>query len=438
MYFENYDLTSVVTPINVLRLRNMLLDSGYDRKKTTFLIDGFTRGFDFGYAGPVNRRDSSANLPFRGVGSPLELWNKVMKEVKLKQYAGPFTRIPFKYYMQSPIGLVPKSNDQTRLIFHLSYDFNGAGSFNHHTPDELCTVKYRDLDHAVKNCLRIVKSQPGVLIWLGITDLQSAFRVIPGKRQNWRFLMMKAKHPITGTTYYFADKCMPFGAGISCSLYTEFSNALAHILSYYTGSSFKVTNYLDDFLFMESSEDRCNFMVRSFIEICQYLGVPIAPEKIVMAAPNVKFLGVIMNGAAKILQIPEDKKNKARNLLNGMIARRTATVKDIQEMTGLLNFLAKVIVPGRLFTRRMYKRIATKTRNLQQHHHVTIGEEFKSDARIWLQFLSECDEKPMMLCRPFIDMNLTLDATEIDLYTDSSANLLLGFGGIFKAFLVLR
>ena len=33
-----------------------------------------------------------------------------MKEVKEGRYAGPFKDNPYKYYIQSPIGLVPKDN----------------------------------------------------------------------------------------------------------------------------------------------------------------------------------------------------------------------------------------------------------------------------------------------------------------------------------------
>ena len=45
-----------------------------------------------------------------------------MKEVKLKWYARPFKQIPYKFYIQSPIGLVPKDNGRDmRLIFHFSH-----------------------------------------------------------------------------------------------------------------------------------------------------------------------------------------------------------------------------------------------------------------------------------------------------------------------------
>ena len=69
-----------------------------------------------------NVQVKSPNLKLEGVGDELTLWNKVMKEVKLKRYAGPFEQIPFKHFIQSPIGLVPKDGGKdTRLIFHLSY-----------------------------------------------------------------------------------------------------------------------------------------------------------------------------------------------------------------------------------------------------------------------------------------------------------------------------
>ena len=76
-----------------------------------------------------------------------------MKEVKLKRYAGPYEEIPYEFFVQSPIGLVPKAGGQTRQIFHLSHNFGHEErqkSINYHTPDELCSVKYKDLDHAIR------------------------------------------------------------------------------------------------------------------------------------------------------------------------------------------------------------------------------------------------------------------------------------------------
>ena len=100
----------------------MLHESGYDAEESSFLLDGFTNGFDIGYQGPVERQSYSENILIT-VGNTQELWDKIMKEVRAGHYAGPFSSIPFKNFIQSPIGLVPKAGNKTRLIFHLSFKF---------------------------------------------------------------------------------------------------------------------------------------------------------------------------------------------------------------------------------------------------------------------------------------------------------------------------
>ena len=149
----NLDLTTISTPVDAEILEHLLRHTRYSETETVFLVDGFRHGFDLRYESPLKRQDKSENLPF-GVGDAYDMWNKIMKEVKLHHYTGPFKNIPYKYFIQSPIRLVPKGENQTRLIFHLSYDFKVYKSFNFYTPDEECTVMYKDLDYAVRTCLK--------------------------------------------------------------------------------------------------------------------------------------------------------------------------------------------------------------------------------------------------------------------------------------------
>ena len=105
MRFENYNLVDVVTPINVKQFKELLQETAYPEDKAQFLVDGFTNGFDIGYEGPVIRQDKVDYIPLH-IGNKIILWNKIMKEVKLCRYAGPFAQIPFDNYMQSRIGLL--------------------------------------------------------------------------------------------------------------------------------------------------------------------------------------------------------------------------------------------------------------------------------------------------------------------------------------------
>ena len=120
-YF-NPNLTDIVTPLRVEVLQKLLKDSDYDPHETKFLVDGFTQGFDIGYRRPSERQSLSENIPLT-VGTKEDLWGKIMKEIKAGRVAGPFDDIPFKNFIQSPVGLVPKAGGKTRMIFHLSYEF---------------------------------------------------------------------------------------------------------------------------------------------------------------------------------------------------------------------------------------------------------------------------------------------------------------------------
>ena len=114
-------LLKAITPVDGNKLGDLLKLAGYELK-TKIFFKGFTQGFSLEYEGSLtNVRRNAPNLKLR-VGSPVELWNKVMKEVELGRFAGPFKVPPFRSYVQSPIGLVPKDKGlKTRLIFHLSY-----------------------------------------------------------------------------------------------------------------------------------------------------------------------------------------------------------------------------------------------------------------------------------------------------------------------------
>ena len=62
---------------------------------------------------------------------------------------------------------------QTRLIFHLSFDFgrdDESKLLNFHTPDKFCHVKYQDLDHVIGNCLNLIQE------FLEQTDLSASGR----------------------------------------------------------------------------------------------------------------------------------------------------------------------------------------------------------------------------------------------------------------------
>ena len=422
----------------------MLREANYDEGETKFLVNGFRESFDIGYRGPETRRSTSKNIPFT-VGNKYILWEKIMAEVKEKRFAGPFSEVPFENFIQSPIGLVPKKGkNKTRLIFHLSYNFVQEDStilpsVNACTLKEWCSVKYNDLDTAVKQCILMSKKAEFVngvpIIYLGKTDLSNAFRVLTLKRGSICLLVLKAEDPRDGIVKYFIDLWLPFGASISCSHYQRFSNRLKAILQHRSKHK-AITNYLDDFLFITIFKHLCDELINCFIDICNTLGVPIAMEKMEWGDTLVIFLGILLDGKRLCLSLPLEKREKALRLLNDLTGKCKVTIKTLQVLTGYLNFLTKAIFPGRTFTRRMYSKCTSLGFNskgvaLKPHHHIYLDEEFRFDCEIWRIFLMHY--RDLAVCRPMVDVDKSsFTATQLKFYSDTSGCEFLGVGAVFE------
>ena len=396
-----------------------------------------------------------------------------MKEVKALTVADPFDQIPFDSFMQSPIGLVPKAGNQTRLIFHLLYDFGTEWkdrSLNFHTPDELCSVKYEGLDAAARKCLKVksfkianlhlfyAQDQEGNChIYLGKSAIKSAFRLLGLKRLCWRWLVMKARHPITNIWQYFVDKCLPFGVIISCALFQRFANSLKHLIQYKIAMD-SINNYLDDFLFIAATMIICKYLIQQFLNMCEELGIPIALVKTEWVAIRVIFLGILLDGKFMTMVIPEEKRIHTIDMVRTFLDRKKATVRELQTLCGYLNFLNREIILGRAFTRHMSAKYsktiyftsvglkntkATKlvkdskvldktfTNTLKAHHHVRLDQEFKLDYETWLKFLMDSNLR-RVVNRPMLDIDMESNSNLIKFYSEVSKAETLGFGCIIN------
>ena len=426
LYYENFNLEDLVTPVNADRLQSLLEETNFDKHKTTKLINGFRNGFEIGYSGNRLVKLQSPNLKFT-IGDHIQLWNKVMKEVKEKRYAGPFDKIPFDNYIQSPIGLVPKDGGKaTRLIFHLSYPrkINGIPvklSVNANTSTKLTSVKYPDFSEAIKLCLQV-----GVGAKIGKSDLKSAFRQLCIRKQDWCLLVMKAVDPRDGRVKYFVDKCLPFGASISCAHFQLFSDALSHIIR--TKSGHANVNYLDDFLFAAVLKLICDQTMQLFINTCRYINFPISLEKTFWGTTSLTFLGLLIDTQRQLILLPVEKIEKARYLIEIMLAKKKSTVAQIQQLCGILNFFSKCIIPARVFTRRLYAMTAGTTKMMKPDHHISLKWDVRMDLELWLTFLNNSG----IYARSFADFTNAIPATELDLFTDASANKNYGCGGVFQ------
>ena len=111
----------------------------------------------------------------------------------------------------------------------------------------------------VKLCMEVGEKTKEGTCYLAKSDLGSAFRHLPIKPEDWKWLVMMARHPKTNEKFYFIEKSLPFGMSISCGHFQRVSDGIEAIFRYQTRH--KVNNYLDDFLFVAYCENLCNNLV---------------------------------------------------------------------------------------------------------------------------------------------------------------------------------
>ena len=151
---------------------------------------------------------------------------------------GPFNYPPMPTFRVSPIFLIRKKNGDFRLIHNLSYPTQY--SVNDFIDPEFCTVRYSSIDDAI-DMINIIDKW----VKLAKTDIKSAFRLFKVPPSDFDQLGFSFDNK-----FYF-DKCLPFGASISCSLFEKFSTALHWFTEQKTGNK-DILHYLDDFLWHRS------------------------------------------------------------------------------------------------------------------------------------------------------------------------------------------
>jgi len=395
------------TPIKTDVLNSLLSDYP-NRDSASDLLQGFGAGFRLHYTGP--RTLSFCKNLSSCTDHPLIVQNKLLKEVQLGRLAGPFTIPPLPDLRISPIGLVPKREPgEYRLIHHLSYP--EGSSVNHFIDDKLASVTYTSFDQAISMVQELGSSS-----LLAKADIRSAFRLIPISHHDFNLL------GIQFDGQYYVDMCLPFGCKLSCAIFEKF----AHFLQWAVERNLQglVLHYLDDFLFGgRATSQHCQSALDRFMDTCKALGIPIAEEKTVLPCTRLTFLGIEIDTEAMLIRIPMDKIERCNLILRNILAKNKTTVKNIQSLIGLLNFLCRAIPMGRPFIRRLIDAISGYKK---QHFKLRLTRAIKQDLLTWQTFLSTHNGVSLF------QQQFWEDNQQLHLFTDSAGGEGRGFGAYFS------
>lgn len=141
---------------------------------------------------------------------------------------------------------------------------------------------------------------------------------------------------------------------------------------------------MDDFLIVAPSAKFCQDQLDLFLSLCSYLGIPMGPEKTCGPVTTLSFAGIELDSICTEACLPLDKIHKCTQLICEFLGHKKVFLKEIQSLTGLLNFACSVIKPGRAFLRRL---IDLTVGIRSPHHLIRLNKEVKGDMKVWLSFL---------------------------------------------------
>lgn len=98
------------------------------------------------------------------------------------------------------------------------------------------------------------------------------------------------------------------------------------------------------------------------------------------------FLGFLIDTEELRILIPPEKLEKLRSLLNTLLLKKKAYLRELESVTGLMSFCSRAIPCSRAFIRRFYDLLGS---GYKPHHKIKITAEVKADSAMWLQFLDE-------------------------------------------------
>ena len=127
--------------------------------------------------------------------------------------------------------------------------------------------------------------------------------------------------------YYF-DRVLAIWLSSSCAISESFSTALEWVSLNLLNAS-AVLHILNDFLFITKTKEQCARDLQNFIFMCDYLGVPLAPVKLVGPDTVLQFAGITLDSVLFEARLLEDMLAKCRVMLHNFYTRGTVTLKEL-------------------------------------------------------------------------------------------------------------
>lgn len=316
--------------------------------------------------------NDGVSLPFDSIPPPHSYTNtySVQQHIgavrsRLKEYMaiGAVVPLPPSSAHQQrvqPLHVIIKPGKKPRLVIDLSRNLND------------CLRQERFSYSSVEDAVAL--SFPGC--WYGKLDLSNCFLSFPLRPDVRQFFVFQ----LDGQLYQFNR--MPFGLRTAPRVCTQLLSVIAHELS--KGGA-RFVRYLDDFLFIASSQEELSSVLLAAQSTFAAFGLLVNPDKTEGPLQRISFLGVQLDSLACTLSCTPERVAELTALLRQLRTTRTIRRRDLESVIGKLSFAAQVLPGARPFMRHLLDMVhSCKTRSTP----VRTTPCFRADVRHWLIHLS--------------------------------------------------
>ena len=266
------------------------------------------------------------------------------------------------------------------------------------------SLHYVTVNHAVRI---IHRHGPGCL--LAKADLKHAFRICPVNKSDWPLL------GIHWQDLFYVDKVLPFGLRSSPFLFNRLAEALAFI-AYHNFHIKDLLHYQNDYLLIQpsSSLSKASTTFSTLLSVFTGLGIPLAEgdDKICPPSTVLSFWGIEFDTVCGELRLPAAKLGELKLELSAWLVKSSCSKQELLSLAGLLSFAPKLVLPGRMFVRRLFNAVADMTFMDKQ---VAVPQETTENIHWWPACCKEWNGREL-----FIDPNWT-QASEVSLWTEAWA-----------------
>ncbi len=366
-------------------------------------------GVDLGFQGDRSRIQIGPNLE-SAHDHPDAIEDNIANDLANGRRKGPYTLLPLPAFYSNPLGVVfKKGKPKPRVVHHLSWPRTAES-----TSVNASILDFPVALDAFDRALEKVK-QIGAGCYMSKIDIESAYRCIPVRPEDWPLLGLEWKG-----NFYF-DIVMQFGITSATAIFEWYSSAAQYIAARSCAVKHMV-HYVDDFMLLNAKLAAAKFQLEHVVQLFDELGIPISLKKLEGPATSMIFLGILFDSVSMTIRLDEEKLAAIHAELELWSDRSSASRQELQSIIGVLSFAAKVVPTGRTFLRRMIdhlKSLPSASTNTQQH---PLSPAFHRDLNWWRHFLTKWNGVSLI---PDCDWT---PANVLHIYTDACVE---GYGALY-------